>query len=293
MFGYVKPCIMELKVKDYEKFKAYYCGLCKSIKNNFGEIPRLSLNYDMTFLGILIDSLNENKRNFKKEFCIIHPVKKRLILQDNSALKYAAFCNIILSYYKLVDDFNDDKNIFSKYLSSILKKYFKRIPENLKCKETFIQDKLKELYYIENNPHNKTLDEFCHPFSDLTGFIISEYFEEVSFKDDLYWLGYNLGKWIYLIDAFDDLENDMCKNKFNPINSALNNNNMIFEKFSKDIEKRIDFTLVRCAQQCSQHLNNLPLNKNKELLHNILNYGLMEKMDTVFKRSDFKDDKSL
>ena len=91
MFGYVFPYKMELKIKDYEKFKAYYCGLCLSLKNNFGNLPRLSLNYDMTFLAILLDSLDKTKTHYNNHTCIVHPIKKRIFVVNNKALDYAAF----------------------------------------------------------------------------------------------------------------------------------------------------------------------------------------------------------
>ena len=100
MFGYVTPCKMEMKIKDFEKFKAYYCGLCNSIKNTYGQLPRITLNYDMTFLAVLLDSLGDNKSNFTKFSCAIHPLKKRLMINNNLALDYAAFCNTTLAYYK-------------------------------------------------------------------------------------------------------------------------------------------------------------------------------------------------
>ena len=126
MFGYVTPCKMEMKIKDYEKFKAYYCGLCNSIKNNFGNVPRLTLNFDMTFLAILLDSLSENKYNFIKFKCFIHPLKKRIMINNNEAIDYAAFCNVTLAYYKLMDDVYDNKTIKSKVFSMFLKNYLSK-----------------------------------------------------------------------------------------------------------------------------------------------------------------------
>ena len=125
MFGYVMPCKMELKVRDYEKFKAYYCGLCHTIKEQYGNLPRATLNYDMTFLAILLDSLNDKPLASKKITCSLHPLSKKLILIDNEALKYAAQCNIVLTYYKLIDNINDDNAIQSKVASMFLKKYVK------------------------------------------------------------------------------------------------------------------------------------------------------------------------
>lgn len=290
MFGYVTPCKMELKIKDYQMFKSYYCGLCLSIKNNYGNIPRLVLNYDMTFLAILLDSLNNSKVTFKKGGCITHPLKKRVFIINNDYLDYAAFCNVALAYYKLVDNVNDDNSVKSRFFSIILKKYFNKIPENLKTHVEYIKSKLEELSSLEDNCKSSNIDELCHPFADLTGFIISSYNTEKNHT--LYWLGYNLGKWIYICDAYDDLQKDMKDNKFNAINSIFNTNNLCYDKFNENIKNRIDFLLTTCAQQCLNYLSQLQLKKNKAILYNILQYGLMQKMDTIFKRSE-ENEKSL
>ncbi|GAA0179646.1 DUF5685 family protein [Clostridium sediminicola] len=293
MFGYVTPCKMELKIKDYEKFKAYYCGLCISIKNQFGEIPRLALNYDMTFLAILLDSLSNEKNKYIKNRCIAHPVKQRVKVIDSTAIDYAAFCNVALFYYKLLDDFNDDKSLKAKMKSSFLYKYLK----NLNCSRSeqlaFIEKRLKELDSLEKKSASKLLDELSHPFADLTAYIISNYIEDIELKFDLYWLGYNLGKWIYIIDAFDDLEEDMKEGKFNAIEASMNHSKLPFEQFKDNIENRIDLLLCDCARNCYENLNKLQIEKNKLLLENILLFGLPEKMDIVFKRRVDSNDKSI
>lgn len=289
MFGYVLPCRMELKVRDYEKFKAYYCGLCHTIKGEFGNIPRVTLNYDMTFLAILLDSLNENKLSSKKITCSLHPLTKKLIIIDNDPLKYAALCNIVLTYYKLIDNINDDNNIKSRIAYLVLKKYIK---DNTLSK--YISNSLNMLYNMEKEAYKYSIDEISHAFADLTGYIISEYFEKsVDYKETLYWLGYNLGKWIYVIDAWDDLEKDMNNNKFNLINQLYNKDNLNYEQLKSKVEEKVDFVLTSCASSCLDSLDNLPLKKNQELLYNILQLGLMEKMDIVFKRSELINGESL
>lgn len=282
MFGYVTPCKMELKIKDYEKFKAYYCGLCKSIKKHSGNLPRLALNYDMTFLAVLMDSLNDEAPSYSRENCIHHPFRKRLILNDNPCLEYAAFCNTTLAYYKLLDNIKDDASIKSRLYSLFLKRYIDKSPENLKHHLSFMSKKLEELYSIEADPNGRQLDELSHPFAELTGYILSSINDNE--KDNLYTLGYNLGKWIYIIDAFDDLKEDMKKDKFNAINACCNIDNLGFSEFSSSIKHRIDFILANCGSQCLDTLNNLPLKKNQDLLYNILQFGLLEKMDKVFNK---------
>lgn len=292
MFGYVTPCIMELKVKDYEKFKAYYCGLCKSIKNNIGNIPRFALNYDMTFFAILMDSLSDEKPIYKKESCILHPFKKRLVLEDNKSLEYAAFLNTELMSYKLLDNINDDKSLKSKFYYIFLKNYLKNFPSSVKVKFSCIEDKLSELYNLETSSTVNSIDEISQPFSELTALLFSN-FGSIQSKNELHALGYNLGKWIYIIDSWDDLEDDMKKHKFNAICAAYNKNNLPFEKLHSILSKRIDFILTSCGRQCFKSLNKLPVKKNGELLNNILQFGIIEKMDKIFKRSCCKDEQSL
>jgi hypothetical protein len=288
MFGYVTPCKMELKIKDFEKFKAYYCGLCHSIKNNFGNLPRLTLNFDMTFLAILLDSLSDDSYNFSQFKCMIHPLKKRIKLQCNESLDYAAFCNTTLAYYKLMDDVQDNNTIKSKVFSIFLKNYITNPKIEYNDVMKYTEEKLLLLNTLETNAKDisideqLSIDELSHVFADLTGFIISFYYKDAPFKEDLYWIGYNLGKWIYIIDAYDDLEKDIKSCSFNAIHSLLNKDNSDFKTFSSLIQPRIDYILTTCAQQCISYLDKLPLIKNEDILYNILELGLMEKMDKVF-----------
>jgi hypothetical protein len=282
---------MELKIKDFEKFKAYYCGLCLAIKKNYGNIPRTVLNYDMTFLAILLDSFKQEKSNIKFHRCALHPTKKKLIIKDNEALDYAAFCNVILTYFKLLDNIKDDNSFTSKGAAFFLKTYTKNaLNDKYKDVAAYVDKSISELSKLENSENAHTIDEIAHPFADLTGFLLSAYFthNKLINSDEvftLYWLGYNLGKWIYIIDAFDDLEKDMQKHKFNVLNKVLNTSNLDFNSFSKSIEERIDNILTDCACNCLGNLNSLSIIKNIDILNNILQYGLMEKIDKVFKRS--------
>ncbi len=293
MFGYVMPYKLELKIKDYEMFKAYYCGLCIAIKNNFSNLCRLSLNYDMTFLGILLDSLATEKHNYEVTTCIAHPFKKKPKVINNNALDYAAFCNVALVYHKLLDDYNDDNALNKKILSMYLKKFIEK--ENLDLKPLLenIESNISKLTEYEKSTEYISIDELSHSFADLTGFLIAFYYRDKDFHDDLYKLGYNLGRWIYIIDAYDDLEDDMKKNKFNAINKAFNTDSLSYEELIEAQRDRIEFNLMMSASTTVDALNNLPLEKNSDLLFNILQLGLMNKIETIKSRSDKKDEKSI
>ena len=293
MFGYVTPYKMELKIKDYEMFKAYYCGLCISIKNNFSNLCRMSLNYDMTFLGILIDSLEYSNHKYMVTRCMAHPMKKKPKVIDNKALDYAAFCNVALVYYKLLDDYNDDNSLNKKFISMYIKKFVKKSKEDLSPLLVNIEENIKKLSSLEKSQDMISIDELSDPFASLTAFIISYYYKNEDFYNDLYNLGYNLGRWIYIIDAFDDLKKDMEKHKFNAINKAFNAENLSYEDLIISQGNRIEFNLLMSANTTVEALDKLPLNKKKDLLFNILQLGLMNKIETIKSRSDKKHEKSL
>lgn len=293
MFGYVTPYKMELKIKDYEMFKAYYCGLCISIKNNFSNLCRMTLNYDMTFLGILLDSLEYSKHKYVVTKCIAHPMKKRPKVIDNRALDYAGFCNVSLVYYKLLDDYNDDNSLSKKFISMYIKKFINKSKEDLSPILVNIEENIKKLSFLEKSGEIISIDELSDPFASLTAFIVSYYYKDENFYNELYDLGYNLGRWIYIIDAFDDLKEDMEKHKFNAINKAFNVENLSYEDLIIKEGNRIEFNLIMSANSTSEALDKLPINKNKDLLFNILQLGLMNKIETIKSRSDKKHEKSL
>lgn len=281
MFGYVMPCKPELKIKDYEKFKSYYCGLCLSIKKNYGNLPRLVLNYDMTFLSVLLDSISDQKCKVHLGRCLAHPMKKKYFIIENPAIDYAAFCNISLTYYKLLDDVYDENSKTSKIKSILLKPYFNKFPEKFKDSAEYIKKSLLELHKLEKKISELTIDELSHPFADLTGFIISRYSEDENLNNVLYSIGYNLGKWIYIIDAYDDLKDDMEKIKFNALNVSMNKDNLPYEEFSSIIRPKISFILGLCGKSCLDSLNKLPMKTNVDILYNILQYGLLSKMENL------------
>lgn len=288
MFGYVTPLKPEMKIKDFEKFKSYYCGLCHSIKNTFGNTPRLSLNYDMTFLGLLFDSLIDSKTEYEEFRCSIHPTKKRIRVINNNSLNYASFLNIALFYYKLIDDVNDDKNLKANILSHILKVSKNKFDQDYPIINNKIISELKNLSMKEKK-QNLSIDEIADPFANLTAYIIQNYpfslhNDSIELRDTLYTFGYNLGKWIYIIDAADDLKNDLEKNKFNALYSSMNEKETDVYDFFKKNKERIMFSLMTCSSNCYNAYKKLPVTKNQDILENILSLGIMDKNNMIFNK---------
>lgn len=292
MFGYVTPLKPELKIREYESFKSYYCGVCMHIKDGFGNIPRMSLNYDMTFLGLLLDGLHEEERSFKIQRCIAHPLKKKPMIVNNKALAYAAAMNVSLVYYKLLDDVADDRSMKSKVSSIILSPYKSKFNRNVTIINDIIEENLKKLSYLEVEKRFSSIDEIAHPFSEIVGKILNLYPEEFEgdseeIRGNLYELGYSLGKWIYIIDALDDLKEDMEKNKFNPINYLYNTNNKTYEELMGQIRDRMEFTIFNCGYTCRNALEKLPIKRNKEILENIISLGMMDKYTKITNECEY------
>lgn len=282
MFGYVTPLKAELKVKDFTKFRSYYCGLCFQLKNSAGNIPRMVLNYDMTFLAILLDSLSVKEPNIEIKRCIAHPKDKKPVIINNDALHYAAAMNLTLYYHKLKDNIQDDNNLKSKVFEKILYPYQKKINKSIDDINDIIRVNLRTLTELEKNKNFSSIDEICHPFSDIVGNILKAYPNEFindseSLRNELYKLGYTLGKWIYLIDAFDDLKDDIEKKKFNPINYLFNEDNKPYEELISLIQGRLEFTILNCSYNCKDIISKLPLKRNEDILKNILELGMMDK----------------
>lgn len=286
MFGYITPLKDELKVRELELFKSYYCGLCMHIKKNFGNLPRMCLNYDMTFLALIFDSLSTKHISIAKQHCLVHPLKKRPMILENQALSYAASMNVALVYYKLLDDVTDDKSLKSKALSQCLASYQSKFSPDIKQLNHVIEINLKLLYTLEQTQNFSCLDEICAPFSLIVAHIFKAYpypleDDSLELRNNLFDFGYALGKWIYLIDALDDLKKDMAKNKFNPLHYLYNKECLPYEDFLPQIKDTVEFTILNCGYSCSEYLNVLPIHRHHDILNNIIYLGMMDKYTQI------------
>lgn len=296
MFGYVTPLKPEMKIREYETFRAYYCGVCMYIKENFGNIPRMALNYDMAFLAILLDALHNEGPKFETKRCIAHPHNKKPMAIKGEALAYAAAMNVSLIYYKLIDDINDDKSIKSKIGAMILSPYKRKFNRNVTMINDIIEENLNKLSLLEKDKNFNSIDEICDPFSLIVANILKLYPEVIEddceeLRYNLYNLGYAIGKWIYVIDALDDLEEDVNNDKFNPINYLYNKENKTYKEFIEEIKPRIEFTILNCGYNCKEALDMLPLKRNKEILENIVSLGMMDKYTRIVQNCNCKSRK--
>jgi hypothetical protein len=283
MFGYVTPEKPELKIKEYELYRAYYCSVCKTIGRHLGQLARATLTYDAAFLAILISSFKENDPQVKLERCMVHPFKKRGVTVSDEVIEYASDINILLAYYNLEDKWKDDKSLASGAGKLLLERAFNKAKTKLGVKSVLIEEKLQELDILEKQ-NCDSLDQASEPFAKLMEYVVV-YEPLVDGKNEpaLKWLGYNLGKWIYLLDAFDDIEKDIEHDAYNPLIKQFGYSGEGVETFKQGIRPRIEFNLTYILNEISKSYELLETKCNKGLIENILYMGMLRKTDNILK----------
>lgn len=215
MFGYLTVYKPELKFKEFEVYKAVYCSLCKNLKKNYGLFSSFALNYECTFLALLGMGLEESCPHFEKCRCTFNPLKKcnRCVNGDNS-LDFASAVTVILSYYKLLDAIEDNgflKRITLYPLKPILKRKFKKASKKYPGVSKFVHLYSQNQAEIEKN-NCKDIDKAANPTANMLSSLFSLLNGD---KEKLSRLGYCLGRWIYLMDAYDDIVDDAKKVNYN------------------------------------------------------------------------------
>lgn len=295
MFGYILPEKPELKVKEYELFKAYYCGVCKAIGKRSGQLARLTLNYDSTFIAILISSIIQSKPVIKRERCIAHPYAKRLVVRNCPVIDYASDINIVLAYYSMIDNWKDERSIPAGIGMGMLSKNFKKIRRRYQKKCDIIKFRLDELGKLEDSKCS-SMDEAAEPFAKLMEEIAlyPPACDDIKTEKILRWIGYNLGKWIYLMDAFDDIEKDIKKKNYNPLLEQYRFNGEDIEEFKSNICEQVEFNLTYTMSEIAKAYELLEKNENSGIVENIIYMGMLRKTETILgKGSCNKIEKSI
>lgn len=213
MFGYILADTAALSKEDAARYRSYYCGLCRSLRDRCGKLSRITLSYDLTFLSIVLSALYKKTDTVKMRRCFIHPLISAKSV-ENEFSEYSAFMNVLLSYYNFLDDWNDDKSrialaearLFEKAAAEAERLYPRQ------CKT--VREKLAEITALEKedclNP-----DLPAGLFGEIMGEIFAPFEDENAEK--LRALGSALGRYVYTVDAICDLKKDIKKQSYNPL----------------------------------------------------------------------------
>lgn len=276
MFGYVTICEPEIKMKDWRKYRAYYCGLCQSLKENYGSLGQLTLTYDMTFLIILLNSLYEKEMEKSAHRCKTHPIQKRDMLQ-NEFTDYAADMNLILAYYHLKDDWQDERKVSSLAVGSAIRRKAEKAIKKYPRQSEVIRKELKALSALEaDNEQNIDLPAGC--FGRLMAEIMV--YEKDIWEQTLRNIGFFLGKFIYIMDAYDDLEKDLKSGSYNPL-----------KEYSKreDYDDRCHEMLCMMIAEATAAFEKLPCLEDAEIIRNILYAGVWTKYNNLREKKETAD----
>ena len=260
MFGYIMTDRKELKGKDLDTYRAFYCGVCRDLKAAGKERARLTLTYDMVFHAVLLTGLYEAPDQTEEVFCGLHPLKKQAVIR-NSYTAYAADMNLLLSYHNLEDDWLDDRNALSLAASRLLRREYLKSAAEYPRQVKAIRRYLRDLHRAEEEK-NPSID--CA--ASLTGYLLGEIFvyQEDVWQEELRSMGLYLGRFIYLMDAWEDREKDRKSGDYNPFLLQK-------EAFTEDEAFRI---LAEAAASAARAFEKLPILEHVDILRNIMYSGI-------------------
>ena len=267
MFGYIVPLTGELKVRELNVYRAYYCGLCKALKSEYRKTA--VLNFDSVFLYLLADGLRGEAGETQMEKCALHPVKRRPAIVTPAA-GYAADINILMAYYSAEDHVRDGRRGM-RFARMFLKKAYAKAKARHENVVRTADETIAELVKLEQE-HSPNTDAAADSYARLLGTVMTD--ADVLQSHILYDLGYSLGRWIYLIDAAEDWEEDVKRDNYNVYACKYGRPD---DAVRGQIEQSLYYTLAQAAEALSR----LELKRNRELLENIIYLGCREQTHAV------------
>lgn len=272
MLGYIKAYKPELRIKEFEMYKAVYCSLCKYLGKHYGVLMRFTLSYDFTFLALLNMALAENTCNIKSGKCVCNPLKKCSYCDGaDELLSMPAATSVIMVYYNILDNIADEKGIkkavywlLSRVYNTAHKKAARNYPEIEKTVLEYVksQSKLEKDGCVD-------MDMAASPTSNALSKIFSLCSDDENDRRALSRLGYCLGKYIYLTDALSDLKEDKKLGRYNPLAAY------------DDSRERAERNIYMCINESRNTFELINIRQFKNILGNIIYMGL----EDVLKRS--------
>ena len=281
MFGYVKPDIKEMLVKEHEFYKSTYCGICRSMKKHTGALSPVTITYDSVFLALVrMAYIPDSELGSSMRRCIAHPAKKKCMLTDNSAIEYTARAFAILSYYKMKDDLADEgvaKRMLVNLTRPVLASAKKRA--DLEPLAEIVKDRLERITGIERE-RRPSIDEPAELFGELLGEIFA-YGLDGADRVVTYECGYHLGKFILLVDAIDDYEDDLRTGKYNPYVISYGG-----AKLTRENKQNVKTALLIECKKLENAVNLIPFGNKitiENIVRNIIYLGLTKKLEFLDK----------
>ena len=285
MFGYLRPLKPELKISEFQTYNAVYCGFCRALGSS-GKLLRLTLSYDFTFFCLLSLALKEDFCGFESCRCPVKLFTKKACVKQNEGFEYASDLAILMLYGKLKDNISDKDNALISRLSLLyLSPRYKKAAKRRPYENNALLNYLKEQEECEKQKSG--IDACAHPTANLLSLFFEKLAQEEMQKENLKRLGYVLGRWIYILDAADDIEKDLKRGSFNPLTYE---NNLSAEEI-KNIKGEAELSLNIAISDACDTLLKLKLHHFGSIIENIIFLGLKNTQAAVLHAQSKKERK--
>ena len=265
MFGYIVINADALPEERQRRFRAVYCGLCATLRARHGLRGSATLSYDLTFLAMLLNALYEPGERAGRERCPAHPMKAHEYAVS-PVMDYVADMNVALAYHKCLDNWRDDKSLLSAGEGALLKKAYRKVEADWPDQCAAIEAWLKEIHDIEDRQLNE-----IDPPVNATGRLLGELFAypgDDTCSEGLRAVGDGLGRFIYFMDAYDDLPQDLKKGRYNPLKGLRDR---------EDYEDLCRSALTMMVAGATEAFETLPIVLDYDILENVLYSGIWSK----------------
>lgn len=275
MFGYILPDKPYLYLKDDTLYNSLYCGICKSLKKETGQLSRFTLSYDMAFMSALAHNIMGVDVTIEKKNCIAHPIKKRPIAKTDEITSTLASLNVILAYYKLKDDVLDENK--GNFKSAVFKKAYKKAKKKYPEIDLTVKNCYGDLLKLEKD-NSDSIDIVADPFAEMLKKISTLVFKDKAseYTENLV---YAIGKWIYLIDALDDYDKDIKNKNFNVFYNSYKCRD--YSELISKHEQDIVFVFSTIFVMISENYSKIPMKYNTDLVANIIMRGIPSKTKQI------------
>lgn len=267
MFGYISPVLSVLTEEEKQRYRSFYCGVCHALCTRFGRMDRIALSNDMTFLAIVLSSLYEPDAVQASSRCAVHPLKTHEY-RSSEMIDFAADMNALLFYYKCEDQRMDDRSLRGRAGEKAFRKALEQVSHLYPAQAAAVRQALQALWEEEKavapNP-----DRLCNLSGEMLGCAFVPKPDDV-WAPVLRSLGAGLGRFVYWMDAWDDLEEDLKRKRFNPLAGYMKREG--FQDFCLD-------TLEMFIAEAAEAFELLPLEQDLPLLRNVLYSGVWQKYE--------------
>ena len=269
MFGYVKVFQPELKMKEFEQYRGIYCALCKNLRRRYGHIASWSLHYDFVFLAMFDMARTSECAGFHNGRCHYNPLRKRLCCKQNPSLDTAADAAVLLVYHKLCDNAQDEGfwgRLAAKTALLWWRRYYRRARQRQPALDQTVAACMQAQAAVQAR-RTDNVDEAADPSARMLA-ALAAHGEEGEQRALLERFGYCLGRWVYLIDALDDLEKDAQSGNYNPF--LLRFAGQPLDRVRLQAQGSLNASRAACVQA----FEGLTVHRFQNIIINVLEWGM-------------------